>query len=67
MPEELQAALAQLAMRRAALIIAEQAELFAVQFQGGVLHDRGAADALRLFSNLLRETTVEALSPVGHA
>ena len=67
MPEELQAALAQQAMRRAALIIAEQADLFAVQFQAGILQDRGGADALRLFATLLRETTVEALGPVGHA
>ena len=67
MPEELQSVLAQQAMHRAALIVAEQAELFAVQFQAGILQDRGATDALRLFATLLRETTVEALGPVGHA
>lgn len=67
MPNELQTALAQQAMRRAALIIAEQAELFAMQFQPGVLQDRGAADALRLFAALLRETTLEALAPIGNA
>jgi hypothetical protein len=67
MPEKLQAALAQQAMRQAALIIAEQAELFAVQFQAGLLQDRGAHDALTLFAALLRETTLETLAPVGRA
>ncbi len=67
LPDDLQAALAQQALRRAALIIAEQAELFAVQFKGGVLQDRGAKDALQLFAAILRETTIETLSPSGHA
>jgi hypothetical protein len=67
MPEDLQTALAQHAMRRAALIIAEQAELFAVQFRAGTLTDKGAVDALTLFAALLRETTLETLTPVGNA
>ncbi len=67
LPEDLQAALAQQALRRAALIIAEQAELFAVQFKAGVLQDRGATDGLKLFAALLRETTVETLAPMGCA
>jgi hypothetical protein len=67
MPEALQTALAQQAMRRAALIIAEQAELFAVQFLSGTLQDRGASDALMLFAALLRETTIETLTPMGSA
>ena len=65
--EELQIALAQKAMRQAALIIAEQAELFAVQFKSGTLQDRGSADGLQLFAALLRETTVEMLASVGSA
>ena len=65
MPEGLQTALAGEAMRRAALIIAEQAELLAVQFRAGTLEDRGAPDALILFAALLRETTLECLAPVG--
>ncbi len=65
MPEDLQTALAQQALRRAALIVAEQAELFAVQFVGGTLQDRGASDALLLFAALLRETTIETLTPMG--
>jgi len=67
LPDELQAALAKQAMHRAALIIAEQAELFAVQFAAGTLQDRGATDGLKLFAALLRETTVETLRPVGSA
>jgi hypothetical protein len=67
LPDEMQTMLAQQAMRRAALIIAEQAELFAVQFQAGTLADRGATDALRLFAALLRETTRDALAPMGSA
>ncbi len=67
LPEELQKALAQQALRQAALIVAEQAELFAVQFAAGILLDRGATDALRLFAALLRETTIETLAPVGSA
>jgi hypothetical protein len=66
-PEELQATLAQQAMRRAALIIAEQAELFAAQFRAGTLHDRGATDALVLFAALLRETTIDTMTPMGNA
>jgi hypothetical protein len=67
MPEDLQAALAQQALRQAALIIADQAELFAVQFIAGTLQDRGASDALMLFAALLRETTIETLRPMGSA
>ncbi len=67
MPEALQTALAQQALRQAALIVAEQAELFAVQFTAGTLTDRGAADGLRLFAALLRETTLETLPPMGSA
>ena len=65
--EELQLRLAQQAMRRAAFIIAEQAELFAAQFEDATLADRGAADALKLFAMLLRETSAECLRPAGHA
>jgi hypothetical protein len=65
--DEAQVALSQHAMRRAALIIADQAQLFAVQFSSGVLQDRGAADALALFATLLRETSVECLTQAGHA
>jgi hypothetical protein len=65
--DELQTALAQEAMRRAAMIIADQAQLFAVQFSNGTLQDRGAADALKLFAILLRETSADCLAPAGNA
>jgi hypothetical protein len=67
MSDELQVVLAQQAMKRASFIIADQAELFAAQFAAGTLVDRGAADALRLFATLLRETSAECLRPVGNA
>lgn len=65
--EELQILLAQKAMRQAALIIADQAELFAVQFKSGTLQDRGSADGLQLFAAVLRETTSDTLAPMGTA
>lgn len=67
MSDELQLAMSRQAMRQAALLIANQAELFAVQFEGGTLADRGAADALHLFATLLRETTASHLMAPGHA
>jgi hypothetical protein len=65
--EELQLVLANQAMRRASTIIADQADLFAVQFATAVLQDRGAAEALKLFAVLLRETSAECLVPIGNA
>jgi len=67
MSEDLQTALAQQAMHRAAMIVAEQAEMFAKQFRAGTLQDRGAEDALRLFAAILRETSTASLTPAGHA
>lgn len=67
LPDGLQTALAQQALHRAALIVADQAELFAVQFVAGTLQDRGASDALLLFAALLRETAGECLAPMGSA
>jgi hypothetical protein len=65
--DETQLALAQQAMRRAAHIIADQADLFSVQFTEQTLVDRGAADALKLFAVLLRETSTDCLRPMGNA
>jgi hypothetical protein len=65
--DEAQMALSRQAMRRAALIIADQAELFGQQFTNRVLVDRGAADALGLFASLLRETAGEDLAEGGNA
>ena len=65
--DELQLVLANQAMRRAAAIIADQADLLAVQFATLILQDRGAAEALKLFATLLRETSAECLRPIGNA
>jgi hypothetical protein len=65
--EDLQLQLANQAMRRAASIIADQADLFAIQFATRTLQDRGAAEALKLFAGLLRETSAECLGPIGNA
>ena len=65
--EELQLVLANQAMRRASTIIADQADLLAVQFATAILQDRGAAEALKLFAVLLRETSAECLVPIGNA
>ncbi len=65
--DELQIHLSRQALRQAALIVADQADLFAVQFLAGTLQDRGAADALMLFAALLRETSNECLTQAGHA
>jgi hypothetical protein len=65
--DELQLALSRHAMRNAAQIVADQAELFAVQFTARSLQDRGAADALKLFAVLLRETSADCLRPMGNA
>ncbi len=65
--DQLQLALAKEAMRHAAGIIADQADLFAVQFADATLQDRGAVDALKLFALLLRETSAECLAPIGNA
>jgi hypothetical protein len=65
--EDLQLVLANQAMRRAAFIIADQADLLAIQFATATLQDRGAAEALKLFAILLRETSSECLRPIGNA
>lgn len=67
MPEELQLALSREALRRAAAMLADHAEILAEEFDVGALHDRGGADALRLFAAVVRATQQEALGPVGHA
>jgi hypothetical protein len=41
--------------------------LLAIQFATATLHDRGAAEALKLFAILLRETSSECLRPIGNA
>jgi hypothetical protein len=63
--DELQLVLSKEALRRAAATIAVQADLLAGEIEAGTLLDRGGADALRLFAELLR--TLGQETPVGQA
>ncbi len=65
--DELQLAVTQEAMRRAAETLAGHAELLAEEFDQGRLNDRGGAEALRLFAAVVRATQQDAFGPVGHA
>jgi hypothetical protein len=55
--EPTQLALAAAAMRRAASVIAGQAETLACEIEAGGLQDRGGPEALRLLAALVRITT----------
>lgn len=65
--EELQIALSREALHRVSAAIAAQAEVLADELECGVLADRGGADALRLFSSVVRMVGEDELAPVGHA
>ncbi len=65
--EALQLAVAREALARAAETIAGQAMVLAEEMDGGVLPDRGGAEALRLFAAVVRVTGREASPPAGHA
>lgn len=65
--EKLQLAVAREALTRAAETIAGQAMVLAEEMDGGVLPDRGGAEALRLFAAVVRVTGREANPPAGHA
>jgi hypothetical protein len=65
--DELQLALAQEALNRAAANIASLAEELAEEFECGSLTDHGGADALRLFAAVVRVGGKDPLSAVGHA
>ena len=67
MPDDLQLTLAREALRRAADTLAEHAEILALEMEAGALHDRGGPDALRLFANVVRATTLETAEAAGHA
>ena len=66
LPEDQQAALAYQALRRRP-DHCRSGRSVAVQFQPGVLQDRGASDALRLFAALLRESAPASMVPAGNA
>ena len=65
--DDLQLALSREALRRAADIIAGQAEALAGEMEGGYLCDRGGPDALRLLAGVVRANGVSAFGPVGRA
>jgi len=55
------------AMRRAAEVIAEQAEELASEMENGGLSDRGGPDALRLLASVMRVNGDAEFAVVGHA
>jgi len=67
LPEELQIALSREALHRVSATIATQAEVLADEIECGVLADRGGADALRLFSSVVRMVGEDELAPAGYA
>ena len=65
--DDLQLVLSREALRRAAEIIAEQAELLAGEMECGTLSDRGGPDAMRLLAGVVRVNGEGAFGPVGRA
>ena len=65
--DELQLALGQEALRRAAEAIAGQAECLAGEIENGALADRGGPDALRLLAAIVRSTGRDPWIAAGHA
>ncbi len=59
--EQLQVIVADAALRRAAALIAFQAEMLAREMEAGALPDRGGPDALRLLAAVVRVTGEEGL------
>ena len=65
--DDLQLVLSREAMYRAALTIADHAELLADEIEAGRLSDRGGPEALRLLAAIIRFTGQDPLAPAGHA
>lgn len=65
--DDLQLRVAQAALARAAVTLASQAELLADEIENGSIADRGGAEALRLFANLIRLSREDPLAPQGNA
>jgi hypothetical protein len=65
--DDLQLVVSQEAMYRAALTIAERAELLAAEIEAGRLSDRGGPEALRLLAAIIRLTGEDPFAPAGHA
>ena len=66
-PDDLQLVLARAALDCAATTLAEHAELLALEMEAGTLADRGGPDALRLFANVVRATSLDREPAAGHA
>ncbi len=65
--DDLQLVLSREALRRAAEIIASQAEALAGEMEGGYLCDRGGPDALRLLAGVVRVNGHLVFGPVGRS
>ncbi len=65
--DDLQLVLSREALRRAAEIIAAQAEALAGEMEGGYLCDRGGPDALRLLAGVVRVNGQTVFGPVGRS
>jgi hypothetical protein len=65
--DDLQLVLSREALQRAALTIADQAEVLAVEMEAGSLSDRGGPEALRLLAAVVRITGEDAFTVAGHA
>ncbi len=66
LPDDLQLALAEQALSRAAATIAGQAESLAAEMEGGALTDQGGPDALRLLAAVIRATSVPCSDAPRH-
>lgn len=65
--DQMQLVLSREALRRAAEIIAEQAEVLAGEMEAGCLQDRGGPNALRLLAGVVRVNGEDALGAIGRA
>lgn len=66
LPDDLQLALAEQALQRAAETIAGQAECLASEMDNGTLKDQGGPDALRLLAAVLRANNTGMPSAKRH-
>ncbi|WP_084698685.1 hypothetical protein [Muricoccus aerilatus] len=64
---DVQLALAQGAMQKAAALLAEHAELLAAEMDAGALHEEGGPEALRLFAAVVRTINGDGWATVGNA
>jgi hypothetical protein len=65
--DELQLMVSREALRRAADVLAEQADDLASEMETGSLSDRGGPEALRLLAAVVRGSGSSGFAVVGHA